>query len=470
MCKTRQEMAFGNVNVKASMSFGVLKVAHLAHFILILVCWFLISISVSGVEWHAGPLFDNFKLTLEPGARAEAAGPFFYFEKKETQRIWALPPLLSYTRDDSTDFAEFDFGYPIISYDRYGGQYRFQIFQLLSFAGGPIQQETARNRFTLFPIYFQQRSSDPTESYTAIGPFYGHLKNRLLRDEIFYVLFPLYSETRKRDVLTYNYVYPFFHLRHGHGLQGWQFFPLTGYEHKEITTSTNGFGDIETFGGHKKFFVLWPFFANQTIGIGTTNRTWQQEFLPVYSLSRSANRDVTTIGWPFFSFIEDREKKYREWEVPWPFIVIARGEGKKTTRFWPIFSRAHNATIQDDFYLWPIYKRNRIHSDPLDRRRIRILFFLYSDIVSKNTETGATLRRVDLWPFFTYKREYNGNTRLQCLALLEPYLPGSHKIERDYAPIWSFWRQEHNAKTGSASQSLLWNLYRRESSPDSKNY
>ena len=73
-------------------------------------------------------------------------------------------------------------------------------------------------RFTLFPIYFQQRSPDPKENYTALASFYGHLRNRLFRDEIFFVMFPIYSETRKRDVVTENYLYPFFDLRHGDGL------------------------------------------------------------------------------------------------------------------------------------------------------------------------------------------------------------------------------------------------------------
>ena len=35
-------------------------------------------------------------------------------------------------------------------------------------------------------------------------------------------------------------------------------------------------------------------------------------------------------------------------------------------------------------------------------------------------------------------------------------------FERDYSPLWSVWRAEHNTKTGATSQSLLWNLYRRD--------
>src|SRR4051812_361959 len=39
---------------------------------------------------HAGFLYDNFELTLAPGHRTEAAGPFFYSEQKDTQHTWAI--------------------------------------------------------------------------------------------------------------------------------------------------------------------------------------------------------------------------------------------------------------------------------------------------------------------------------------------------------------------------------------------
>src|SRR5512140_2134083 len=175
--------------------------------------WQPVGLSGQDQPLRIGPLYDRFDLTLDEGERTEAVGPFWYRQQRGTERTWAVPPILSYTRDPDLELTEFDFVYPVLTYDRYGDQYRWQLFQLLSFAGGPTQTETNRNRFTLFPIYFQQRSSDPTENYTAYGPFYGHLKNRLMRDEIDYVMFPLYSRTRKADVVTRNYVYPIFHLR-----------------------------------------------------------------------------------------------------------------------------------------------------------------------------------------------------------------------------------------------------------------
>jgi hypothetical protein len=185
---------------------------------------------------------------------------------------------------------------------------------------------------------------------------------------------------------------------------------------------------------------------------------------------RSPVRDQTTYHWPFFSVIDDREKKYKEWEMPWPFIVIARGEGKNTTRFWPFYAHAEGkeGVLGTLSILGPVYRYNRLTSKPLDRERSRVLYFLYSDVKERNMETEAQRTRRELWPFFIKRKDWDGSTRLQVLALLEPLLPVNRSIERNWSPVWSLWRDEQNATTGASSQSLLWNLYRNERTPEAK--
>jgi hypothetical protein len=414
-----------------------------------------------------GFAYDDFDLTLETGHRTEIGGPFYYREQLETSRIWAVPPILSYCEEKTTDLVEFSFMYPLFTYVRYGDQSRWQFFQLLNFVNGPNLDEKVRQRFTIFPLYFHQKSSDPSQEYVGYGPFYGHLYNRIFRDEIEYVMFPFYSKTRKKDVVTRNYVYPFFHLRDGDGLEGWQLWPIWGEQRKGLTTRTNGFGDVEMVGGHYQLFILWPFFGNQWTGLGTDNPQWQQVLFPFYNIFRSPLRDSTTILWPFFTTINDREKGYREWQYPWPFITFARGE-KTINRFWPIYSQASNTNQISNTYLWPVFKYNRIMSSPIDRERRRILFYLFSDIIEKDTVRHLYKRRTDFWPLFTNRRDRDGSTRLQILAPIETILPENHLIERQYSPFWSIWRSENNPKAGKSSQSLFWNLYRHEVTPQSR--
>jgi hypothetical protein len=123
---------------------------------------------------------------------------------------------------------------------------------------------------------------------------------------------------------------------------------------------------------------------------------------------------------------------------------------------------------ESDSYLWPIYVYKRTHSDPLDQQRTRILVYLYSDLTEKNTKTSHYRRRLEMWPFFTWHRDFNGNERLQVIAPLEPVVPDNRGIERNWSPLWSFWRAEKNPATGTGCQSLLWNLYRREAAPAHK--
>ena len=417
-----------------------------------------------GAGVDAGFLCDNFQLTLAPGERTEIAGPLFYSEQKDTQHQWTLPPLFSHTLDTDADSEEDDFLYPLLTYDRFGSEYRFQILQLFSFAGGQNQKEEPQRRFSLFPFYFQQRSPNPALNYTALFPIYGHLVNRMIvRDDIRFVLFPLYLQTRKRDMVTDNYLFPLLHLRHGNGLQGWQFWPLVGHETKSPGVKTNLADEIEIIPGHDRWFAVWPLIFNQYSNLGTTNEGHEVTVLPFYSQFRSPSRDATTVLWPFFTVIDERgEKKYREWELPYPFIVFARGPGKTTSRVWPFYGTARDDHRESDFYLWPIYKYNRLQSDPLDRERTRIFFFLYSDIIQRNTATEKFLRRTDFWPLFTYHRDYNGDARLQILAPIEPILPNNKSIERNWSPLWSLWRAEESGADGRNSQSLFWNFYRRQ--------
>ena len=419
----------------------------------------------------AGPAYQSFDLTLETGTRTEIVGPFYYFQKSETDLTEAWPPFYSRYTDTNVANQEVDILYPLLTRETYGPESRWQFLQLFSFAGGvdPAAGNTDQaRRFTIYPIYFQQRSANTNDDYTAVLPFYGHIKNRLMFNDVTFVMFPFYSESKKKDVVTDNYVYPFFHLRQGDHLNGWQFWPLYGQEHTDITTLTNGFGDISLNPGHNKSFALSPIYYNNTEGIGTTNPVSSLGVIPLYAQQRSPARDSTTVIWPLFSWIDNREKQYHEWQGPWPFVILTRGEGKHTSRVWPLFSQSHNQVKEDDSYLWPLYIFTRTHADPLDQRRARVLFFLYSRLSSRNTETGRERVRLDMWPFFTWHHEFNGDERLQVLALLEPAVPDNPGLERNWSPLWSLWRAEHNAKTGASSQSLLWNLYRRDTAPAQK--
>jgi hypothetical protein len=435
------------------------------------IVWPFLALSATAAnqpEIGAGPAYAKFSLTLSSGWREEALGPLYYWQVAEGQQQWALPPFFCQTRTAGVDWSEWEVFYPLIDYRRFGSEYRLEIGQLLSFSGGKTPEADATRQVTFFPIFFRQRSPNTNLNYTALLPFYGHLENRLFRDEIDFILFPLYSETRKKDMITDNYLYPIFDRRRGDHMTGWQVWPLAGATHKDPTLRTNAPGAVETVGGYENFFALWPFYLNSRLGLGTTNPAASLTIAPFFSRTRSVLRDETSYGWPIgYSIIDDREKNYSERDFLWPFIVQAHGS-KTEHRFFPFYSRARNQDLESDFYAWPIYKFNRLRSPPLERRRTRVLFFLYSDTVEENTQTTQSKRRVDFWPFFSFHGEPDGNRQWQALAVLEPFFPNNRSIRREYSQLYSLWRSEQNLRTGASSQSLLWNLYRREKTAESK--
>jgi hypothetical protein len=422
------------------------------------------SAVADGTDRWWGPLFTESGLTLSPGRGEEAFGPLWGTEETGEISLWRLSPLASGVREPDLERTEWEFLYPIATYDRFGSEWRLQIFQMLSFSGSETLDGEVKRRQTLFPLYFRQQTTAGTNDYLAVIPFYGHLRNRLFRDEVKFILVPLWAQTRKKGVTTDNYLLPFFHVRHGGGVEGWQFWPVIGSETKVPTLRTNVLDEPEPVPGHRRDFFAWPIFFRETTGIGGANPATNLYAFPVYLRTRSPAMDYD--WWMFFSHRTNRVGKFEEWAAPWPFIGRARGPGKRALRFWPVWGHATSGTLTSDFLAWPFYVHKKLDSPPLERERHRILYFAYSNLREEDMETGRAFRRRDLWPFFTWRHEKDGRERLQVLAPIEGLLPHNKSIERLYSPIWSVWRQESNPATQSRSQSLLWNLWRREQKPD----
>src|SRR5262249_50736008 len=87
-------------------------------------------------ELHFGPIFDEFPLTLNEGSRWEAVGPLLAREQSGTTSLFTFSPLFSLYKDSAVEQTELKIAYPTISFEKYGKEYRFHLFQVISFAGG----------------------------------------------------------------------------------------------------------------------------------------------------------------------------------------------------------------------------------------------------------------------------------------------------------------------------------------------
>lgn len=419
----------------------------------------------TGQPWRAlGPLFSDVSLSLAPGHGLEAAGPLWADVESDGVRSWRLAPVVSRESDPVADRDEWDVLYPLSTYDRFGSEWQVQVLQMFRLSGGATVDGDAKRRQTLFPLYFRQESNSGTNDYLAVIPFYGRVRNRLFRDEVRFVLPPLWVESTKRGMITRNVLFPVFHVRSGAGTRGWQAWPLVGAQSKTPLVRTNALDEAEVVPGHSLRFLAWPFLLSERAGIGGPNPTTNLFAFPWHLRTRSPEMDHT--WWMGFSHRTNRTARYEEWAYPWPFLGHARGPGRHANRVFPFWGKATNATQQSDFVLWPLYTHRRLQSGTLDRERFRVLFMGYSSTREEDTATGRALRRRSLWPLFTWRHQADGKSRLQVLAPVEPAMPGNKSIERLYSPLWSVWRSESDPAGGTSSQSLLWNVWRREKAGD----
>lgn len=412
---------------------------------------------------RAGPFATEFPLVWEDGERGEALGTLLSWEVTEDVRKWSIAPLVAYEATPILEHSRVDVLYPLITWRRAGTETRWQLGQIFSFTGSAAQEnpETTR-RTTVFPVYFRQRSPEGTNDYLAVFPFYGNLRRRFFRDEIEFVLFPLYSRTVKGPITTRNFIYPFVDVREGPGMHGWQVWPLYGHHQKVPTQVTNVLGDIQVQPGFDTWFALWPLILSSHQGLGTPQPVTHGAVLPFVSWQRSPLRDNTTILWPFFTRTEDRQRSFVEWGAPWPFIGWADGEGKTARRFWPVFGRIRTPNSSRQFWLWPVYNHRRLADTAVERDRWRGLFFVYDDTRLRSPEDGRYRRERGVWPFFIWRRDFEGQQRLQVLAPVETIVRNRAAVQRSYSPLWAVYRSERHPGTGRANQSVLWNFFRRD--------
>lgn len=406
------------------------------------------------------------KPSLQPHGQERRILPLYESSQSVSTTAWQLPPIASKVTDKNVESLEFDFLYPLLTFDQYGEEYRFQFLQGLGFSGGQNQDKEVSRRFNLVPFLFHQTSEVPEKDYFAFAPFFGTIKGRYLRDEIEFRLAPLYLRTRKRDIVTQNYLYPFFHKRTGEKLSGWQALPLFSYEKRGVRRQANGYGEPVIKPGHEKLTLAWPFYHDVTTGIGSTNPISKQALLPLFVKERSPQRDYTSLLWPFFNFIDDRKKGYHETSLLWPFFTKAYGEGKQAFRLFPLVSRAKSPSAQSDAYFWPLYKYQRKKGTVLDRQRWRSFYFLYSRAHERSLETRRSRTRTDLWPLFSHSREFDGETSIQFPAPLEPILPASKSVTRNWSPLWTIYRHMESPTRARTSTRWLWNLFREEQEND----
>ena len=310
--------------------------------------------------------------------------------------LWAVWPL-SWELDGEKRFLG-----PLISYDEENQEKHLVVrpflFSYDSEEGGtynylfPFGKVTPEKSYFI-PIYLSKRSEtesdtsflfffggrSPKGSYGGFFPFYGKLYNRFAKDEMGFVLWPLYSYSHDEGATKTNVLWPFFSF-YGGTDEGFKAWPV--------------YGNHERPGVRKQQFFLWPVFFTDEKNLDTDEPVHSFFAIPFYLRSTSRTREYQSVLWPFFTHAKDSEKE--KWDMPWPFYSRTIGEETKGYSFFPVISKTTKGKDRSFSFLWPLYTESEWYVK--DER------FLQRSVIAINRyiedDKGTFL---NVWPFFEYQ-------------------------------------------------------------------
>ncbi|MGQ9662433.1 MAG: hypothetical protein ACUVWX_08880, partial [Kiritimatiellia bacterium] len=357
-----------------------------------------------------------------------------------------------------------------------------------------VTARDSRYRTVVLPLLFIGRAGEG-DKYFALFPFGGTIREFLGRDEIEFVLFPLYSKSRVKGVETQSVLWPIFSYTRGNGVLRYRIFPFYGRSINE--------------GRWEKTFILWPIW-NSTRYSYPHSSGQAYVLFPVFGRVSLTDQHGWMLLPPLFKWIEGERQSVIN--CPWPFFEYARGEVDRL-RFWPFWgsetrpgsaapSQKDNPNaLHSAFFLWPLGHYERIPRGGVLTTRFLFFPLVYhekvardlQDITRKSRESYASdhpvstsgetndtnclpavraesdsaalkaagsrpdivARQFKIWPLYSYRRR--GDSSLARFPELWP-VHDLDPLERNIAPLWTLYSRIREGS--NVENEFLWGLVR----------
>ncbi len=362
-------------------------------------------------------------------------GPFFIYRRDQRGSEVGFRPFF-YWRSAEDKYSQLEYLYPLGKYKKTPQEVESYLMPFYLTRQDLTRGEKRERNFFL-AFWGETESGEP---YGGFFPLGGSLKNRFGKEEMNFVLWPLYSDSREGENKTYTFLWPIFTRTSGGGREGFKIWPIMGYENKEQE--------------YVKSFFLWPFFHFEKRYLYTNDPVEISMFFPFYIEQASSRRATYTILWPFFNYTYDEDENYRQIDFPWPFLQWAKGDDKSILRIFPLYGHKHWEERESGYILWPLYWYDR--QEEADYRMWRHRYLLFSknqmEIWSKEGKKAQTLR---LWPFFYYGLRKEGAVHFYFPALLPIDDEG---FERNWGPLLRLY-EYYRSPQGDWESRFLWGIY-----------
>ncbi len=416
------------------------------------------SAQVRETERNAWPVLVTQADPLEAaGSRWTAAGPLLFGRMTEDGgSMSGLRPLWVQQKDANGEFRAGYFLYPVFSYREDATTYQWNVLELIrrtgrrATAAAPTSRfETTGGDFEIWPFWFSRETGDPELSYHALFPVAGTIKNKLGFDRATWLLFPLYTQTEKRGVVTTSVPWPIVRVTTGaaHGFGIW---PL--FEHRQKP------------GGWDQQTYLWPLGYNNTTypaadaPAGTPPKR-QIGALPFYALHTGPGYRDENFLWPFFGYTDSAQPvHYHETRYFWPLLVQGRGASRYVNRWGPFYTHSVAKGYDKTWYAWPLVRHAEWQDRGLALSKTQVFYFLYWSEHQRSATNPAkpAANLTHLWPLYSFWNNGAGREQFQLFSPLEVFFPGNEKVRAAWSPLFAVARREQSAP-GETRTSLLWN-------------
>ena len=412
----------------------------------------------AGADNHAPFFTDGQPLGSLP-ERDRAAGPFYEDVKDPGRNVTALRPLFVAGEDGKSTSSWVASMYPLFSRRDYVGGHRWNVMELLvgsraeSADGEPIRS------LELWPLFWHYDTGVAEESYDAVFPIAGTLRNRLFHKRIDWFLFPAFLRLEQEDRVDRSVIWPFIRWREGEGQRGWALWPL--------------YGHFEGEGKYDNTFALWPLVYNNHRYLPETKGGGDYHtfgVLPFYARETAPGMKSESYVWPFFGYTKEvaPRKSYSEIRYLYPLWVKGQGEVKTVNRWLPFYAHETKPGYEKSWYAWPLLKHEERSEAGLDISKDTLLYFIYKDEVQQAAEQGFKARKTQLWPLFGYADNGAGERQFMLLNPFEPLISGNEMLRNTWTPFFALYRYE--ASADAARYSVLWDLFLYERDEGGKSF
>jgi hypothetical protein len=402
------------------------------------------------------PLFDYTYDGEKNKTQYNILGPFITIEREAQREEKIYRPFYSKTEDKNADTKDVDVIYPLGKSKRNPEESSSRFTPLFTSRREFKETEGKKRDFGFFPVFWG--TTEDGEDYGGLFPIYGSMRKRFGKDEIKFVLWPVYAKTREEKTVNKDFIWPIFSTTTGEKESGFKMWPLFGYKDKE--------------GEYSKRFFLWPLIHYQNKDLDTSRPKKYRAFLPFYASETSPGRVTKSVIWPFFNYLHDDDENLTLYDFPWPLIQRGKGDNLNTFKVFPIYGYRDKEHLNERFFLWPIYTYRREY--PEDSEKIVHRFLLISKYEYENPKSeirNPKSLQLRLWPLFNYKSKKDGKTIFNFPEIIPIETEG---FEKNYAPIFRLYSYnftpptspplqgelEGGGKRGEEMESkLLWGIY-----------